>query len=792
MKDFSYLNTSTSVPPLVEKTNSFTTKTNSIDFYQQKERQLAPSIAKDTENFLDSIKSPNKDTDNQKVQTLRSEISRLREEMLVKINALENEMSNHLPNTEPRVTTINQSGSSKEQSTQTDSTNETSPSDFSFEQNIVRTIDRKLQNLRDEIFDKIDSVFATSVTPPANTASESRHKTHQPQHSSTHHLQPPTTRVEASWPPLRKLSRDHRPEPITTRPNSNHPPEPPQRYESTTRPNNEFSRQRPEPNTARSSADYQRMYDTYNRKSPIQHHYSNAQAPASRVVPTLINTASVRPPHPPTTIESSSPRSYYDTYSQAQSYQTAEQYSQTAREELARHLVDQLFQYDDLADANVRGVKGKRLLDPSKINKIRETVFRTYPVRSTENEEYLWKYICDKINAKCRGVTRTLKRKSAIWELENGAQLPPDQDYMKSHSMKTLSYEHHIPSATKYRKESFGDFERCSFVPPSGAANESRLSRHQSSSDSDTSSVECAPGVRPWKSAPERINAMTHAPIERPPSASTSCFSSTNAMKYTETITVEASSSSSRYERPDSSNSVKYENAESFASSTKTLGETDDIEVKVIDEDDDNGSDDVSNGHCADMDENSSFDRSNLILHDVPSNPQSVIELCDKLAEKYMENFHQDVGGMSGDVISDKKRIQSNREEFTRTLIEAMFTRSTLAHSNVTGARGKFMLDPVKIAKVKETVFRKFPAENEDEEETVWKILTTKINTKCRGVKRLMKRKGIPSDCIAKRYQGVLDDVNKQMVLGKEDVMYPPVYEGDSRSRDPYASLHSA
>ena len=71
---------------------------------------------------------------------------------------------------------------------------------------------------------------------------------------------------------------------------------------------------------------------------------------------------------------------------------TNSQHVQTAREEFARHLVDQLFSYDDLADANVKGVKGKRLLDPNKIGRIRDTVFTTYPLRSNESEEYLWKF----------------------------------------------------------------------------------------------------------------------------------------------------------------------------------------------------------------------------------------------------------------------------------------------------------------------------------------------------------------------------------------------------------------
>lgn len=88
-----------------------------------------------------------------------------------------------------------------------------------------------------------------------------------------------------------------------------------------------------------------------------------------------------------------------------------------------------------------------------------------------------------------------------------------------------------------------------------------------------------------------------------------------------------------------------------------------------------------------------------------------------------------------------EKAIQCNRESLTRNLVESMFERHILASSNVTGARGKFMLDPMKIAKLREIVFTQFPAQSQDEEEDIWRVLTTKINTKCRGVKRLLKRK---------------------------------------------------
>ena len=451
------------------------------------------------------------------------------------------------------------------------------------------------------------------------------------------------------------------------------------------------------------------------------------------------------------------------------------------------------------------------------------------------SEEYLWKFICDKINAKCRGVTRTLKRKSSIWEVQSSSVIDNESaaaSTATTNSTVELQYEPsnstHSQPAYKYRKESY-NLERCSFVTSASSADfHHTLSRFPSSSDSETSSVDLPHtalppppisassttegGRRSWNLLQDNDNrcdetiAAAHNLSQSSTSSSVSCFASVSSSQHQNSSTQNLSdnrtsiagsrsssapvmrSSFASHTSSSSHNNKITEEATTSCVKQKSLAddeEEDDIEIKVDDEEDDVSVDDDG---IAEHDRYSNYDRVQAQpvtvlqppeIRSISSPPallnssvtsQSALELCDRLAEKYMETFvnstrseDRDDDGTNTEltVTEQKKRIQSNREEFTRTLIEAMFTRSTLAHSNVTGARGKFMLDPVKIAKVRDTVFLKFPAECEDEEETVWKILTTKINTKCRGVKRLMKRKGIPAERIANRYQGVLDNINK-------------------------------
>ena len=91
------------------------------------------------------------------MNVLRSEISRLREEMLLKINALETEMTNHVPTVESRDTdSANRNSRYEHQSTQT----EVMTDELSAERNVLLLkIDEKLRCLREEIFEKLDTLF---------------------------------------------------------------------------------------------------------------------------------------------------------------------------------------------------------------------------------------------------------------------------------------------------------------------------------------------------------------------------------------------------------------------------------------------------------------------------------------------------------------------------------------------------------------------------------------------------------------------------------------------------------
>ena len=812
---------------------------------------------------------------NQKVNFLRSEISRLREEMLTKINTLENEMSTRV---EHRSDLYYQRRPYEEKSTQTiqagEKVSQGGPSD-DLEYRLLQAIDAKFQNFRDDIFEKFETYFAAG-----SNASRQRDGRYEPRQTQSPQQQKLSASRNALWKLNNAVNDDREGSGDTEQQRQRRSTDVSiMTREGGSGPSYEFDSKTvvTQPRTLDYNNDHipsTTVYEptTYSqrRKSPIppsslRHHYQHASPEYPPLCSSTASQISSSAPTPHTSSRqinvstgvseesnahqhqsrflSSTPPHFYDSYQQQRQQDrphqassssslfqqrtttatatiaaanSAEdrnnQYTQTAREEFSRHLVDQFFSYDDLADANVRGVKGKRLLDPNKIQKIRDTVFRTYPLRSNENEEYFWKFICDKINAKCRGVTRTLKRKSAIWEMQPCGH--GDTSLVKKET--SFNEQSNMLPAFKYCKQTY-NLKRYSFVAPSSSADNHRnFSRLPSSSDSETSSVDLVPTApvptdgRSWSLLQKRrdetraegdplVDSSSHNTTQQSNttslSSSISCFASVSTRRNNN-----QDLSSANREATGSRSSSAPVMRSSFMINSSTMADEavkamkeeeddeDDIEIKVIDEEEDDVSisDDISMGICDDYDRFPNYDKTrpptivppetSMSVSSPPallssSSSQSALELCDKLAEKYMESLTNtaqqqeegnDASSAEMTIAEKKKRVQSNREEFTRTLIEAMFTRSTLAHSNVTGARGKFMLDPVKIAKVRDTVFLKFPADGEDEEETVWKILTTKINTKCRGVKRLMKRKGISAECITNRYQGVIDNINNK------------------------------
>lgn len=69
-------------------------------------------------------------------------------------------------------------------------------------------------------------------------------------------------------------------------------------------------------------------------------------------------------------------------------------------------------------------------------------------------------------------------------------------------------------------------------------------------------------------------------------------------------------------------------------------------------------------------------------------------------------------------------------------LIFSFFTTEELAASNTDGSHGKGCLDSNKLNSLKVLLFTKFPVGPDEEKEKVWKAIKSKINSKCRVIRK--------------------------------------------------------
>ena len=65
-------------------------------------------------------------------------------------------------------------------------------------------------------------------------------------------------------------------------------------------------------------------------------------------------------------------------------------------------MVRKLIPLDERKVSNVKGVLGKKKLDPEKLYQIRNVTFQLYPCGSGENEDACWKNCCKAIDESCR------------------------------------------------------------------------------------------------------------------------------------------------------------------------------------------------------------------------------------------------------------------------------------------------------------------------------------------------------------------------------------------------------
>lgn len=77
------------------------------------------------------------------------------------------------------------------------------------------------------------------------------------------------------------------------------------------------------------------------------------------------------------------------------------------RHKAALKLLAVKFTKEELTGANCAGSQGKSKLDTTRLALIRRIIFEKYPidVAAEEREETVWRAICKRIDAKCRGTT---------------------------------------------------------------------------------------------------------------------------------------------------------------------------------------------------------------------------------------------------------------------------------------------------------------------------------------------------------------------------------------------------
>ena len=81
-------------------------------------------------------------------------------------------------------------------------------------------------------------------------------------------------------------------------------------------------------------------------------------------------------------------------------------------------------------------------------------------------------------------------------------------------------------------------------------------------------------------------------------------------------------------------------------------------------------------------------------------------------------------------------KIRAVQQALNQELIFSFFTTEELAASNTDGSHGKGCLDSNKLNSLKVLLFTKFPVGPDEEKEKVWKAIKSKINSKCRVIRK--------------------------------------------------------
>lgn len=85
-------------------------------------------------------------------------------------------------------------------------------------------------------------------------------------------------------------------------------------------------------------------------------------------------------------------------------------------------------------------------------------------------------------------------------------------------------------------------------------------------------------------------------------------------------------------------------------------------------------------------------------------------------------------------------REESERHLCALKLVHSIFTNEELVSSNADGNYGKKCLDSNKLNSLKVLVFTKYPVDLNEDKEEIWRVIKSKINSKCRVIRKFAQK----------------------------------------------------
>ena len=113
------------------------------------------------------------------------------------------------------------------------------------------------------------------------------------------------------------------------------------------------------------------------------------------------------------------------------------------------NLVRRLFTTEERKISNVKGVMGKRKLDPDVMQQIKGATFQLFPCDTMENEGHVWTYCCKTINEYCCRLNRVMLHRLTATSTRLANKLHTHSPTASYYITMIDIQKHHIPMYNK-------------------------------------------------------------------------------------------------------------------------------------------------------------------------------------------------------------------------------------------------------------------------------------------------------------------------------------------------------